>query len=788
MGKPQCHFTAHKELGLEMKKLSLGILIVLHCNAYAASIDGISYGPTKSGQYELVFENAGTMPKAFATYSPHSIVLDFANTNSNLKEREINIATNGIYDVDVIEGSDRTRAVVNLASQLGYRIENRNGDIVLIFNDAGGSSAINPSSSVTNSAIAGSSSSGGLFHNLSAGTPKGAVATERTITVDPQRPVVPVRQTTPVTNPAPISQPSLGPVYAQKKGGTGVLSFALPATVGNVNVRQDGNKIIASLDGFYAAQPDQKRMEVESYATPVNTVDIFRTARGTDLVLNIKRNAAIEYSSYQNGDVYTIEVKPVVSDNSLQKQVDALQGFSPSKRYRGAALSLNFQDIEVRAVLQIIAEFTNNNIVVSDAVTGNITLRLDSVPWDQALDIILKTKGLGMRENGSVIYIAPATELDQRELDALKVIQERDQLVPARTELIQIKYANAADIATILESSRERGSGDRASFAQDSILSGKGTVSVDKRTNTLLVSDIPSKLQAVRDLIARLDEPVRQVLVDARLVLTSDSFSRELGARFGLTLLNSNSNRLMTTSGTANAASDLNIELHNNAVKGGGGTIEIPNLSNRLGVNLPATGTGVASYGLAILGADFLVDLELSALQQEGRAEIISSPRVVTQDGKKASIASGQEIPFTTTVVDAQGNVNSVTSFKEAELSLDVTPRIAPDNRVDMLLDIKKDSADYARQVPAGVPINTNHLESNVLVDNGETIVLGGVYQQEQSMSTEKVPLLGDLPIIGNAFKRTNKNFEKSELLIFVTPRIIDNNLSDYDKFSNLRN
>lgn len=784
-----------------MKKLVIGILIAAQCSAYAASIDGISYGFGSNGKYELVFENAGKMPRVFTTTHPYTIVLDFEETDSNIKEREINIATDGIYDLDMVEGAGRTRAVLNLAMPRNYDIQTRGRDIVLVLDNnriAKEETIPMPAGDV----ISVSRSKGALFDSFSTinNQDKNLV-----ITQDTNRPYLAasdpgVIKISPAKNHnigsvqpmSPIQQATLDPIYVQKKSGVGLLSFTLPRLVSNVNVRQDGNKIIAYLNGFYAAKADQKRIEVESYDTPVNTIDILRSARGTELVLNIKQNSAFEYFSYQNGDVYSIEVKPAPVDTSLQKQVDELQGFSPTKRYRGAPLSLNFQDIEVRAVLQIIAEFTNNNIVVSDAVTGNITLRLDSVPWDQALDIILKTKGLGMRENGSVIYIAPASELDQRELDALKIIQERDQLVPARTELIQIKYAKAADIAKILENSRESAGGDRATFAQDSILSGKGTVSVDIRTNTLLVSDIPSKLQAVRDLVTKLDEPVRQVLVDARLVLTTDNFSRELGARFGLSFVNNyKTGRYLTGSGSSEATSTYGVNYNNHLAKlkrNERSTLEFPSLSDRLGVNLPVSAANAASYGLAILGADFLVDLELSALQQEGRAEIISSPRVVTQDGKKATIASGQEIPYTTTLTDGEGKVTSVTTFKKAELSLDVTPRIAPDNRVDMLLDIKKDSPDYARQLPAGVPIDTNHLESNVLVDNGETVVLGGVYQQEQSTSTSKVPLLGDLPIIGNVFKNTDKNFRKSELLIFVTPRIIDNKLSDYDKFSNLRN
>lgn len=781
-----------------MKRIYLCILVGLGCSAHAASIAGLHHKMSSPGQYEIVFERAGSLPRHFVTHNPERLVLDFADTDLAISQRNLDIASYGIDKVDVIAGQDRTRAVINLDSTLPYKLLKRDKDVVVVF-DVGVPNKIVPSAGKLNAE--GKKVQNQLFDRVT--LPSNAGATVSTVLPEPTIPAPTIKaQTTapnkiekvqlPSIEPASAlssvepALPAFVPTFTADKSGAGKFAFVIPQSVRDVSVRQDGNKIVAFLDSFYVSKNDQKRMEVQSYGTPVSYVDIFRRSRGTEIVLSVKRSEAYELSSYRDNDTYVIDVKPVSEDNSLQDQIDQLQGFGPGKRYQGAPLSLNFQDIEVRAVLQIIAEFTNNNIVVSDAVSGNITLRLDSVPWDQALDIILKTKGLGMRENGSVIYIAPASELDQRELDALKIIQERDQLVPARTELIQIKYANAADLANILERSRQGiGTGDRESYSRDSILSSKGTVSVDQRTNTLLVSDIPSKLQAVRDLVARLDEPVRQVLVDARLVLTRDNFTRDLGARFGLSFVNSQGNgRYITGSGNAEAAHGYGVNYNNHLAsiaKNKDSTLEFPALSDRLGVNMPVAG---GSYGLAILAADFLVDLELSALQTEGKAEIVSSPRVVTQDGKKARIASGQQIPYET--VSEKG---SQVEFKNAELSLDVTPRIAPDNRIDLLLDVKNDKPDSSLRSTAGnVGLSTNQVETNVLVDNGETIVLGGVYQQEQSLSTDKVPLLGDLPVIGNAFKKTNKRFNKSELLIFVTPRIIDNRLSDYDKFSNLRN
>lgn len=727
-----------------MKKLTLSFLIAAQCMiANAASITEVTYQVANDGRYQLVFKGADALPSAFTTKSPDTLVLDFANTASKMDKREITVAKGGVYDIDLIEGNNRTRAVINLAEPKSYQIIRRGHDVVVFLKPSRSSMATASSTRYDSN-----------------------VTSEGNIRVA-------VKSSKPISSAQTSSrQFTFSPKFVKKGQGLAVLSFAMPVTVKDVQVMQDGNKIIASIPGYFVAKSEQKRMDVRSYRTPVQYVDVFRTARGTNVILNMVRGSAFDFSSYQNGNFYKIQVRKLEKDNKLQEQMDKLMPFSVTKHYKGAPLSLNFQDIEVRAVLQIIAEFTNTNIVVSDAVTGNITLRLDNVPWDQALDIILKTKGLGMRKSGSVIYVAPASELDQQEISALETIQKRDQLVPTQTVLIPVKYGSAAEIASILEQSRASNNRD---YVQNSILSSKGTVRVDARTNTLLVSDIPSKIQAVRDLVAELDEPVRQVLIDARLVLTSDSFTSDIGSRLGISFVNQGSNRAVVGSGTLSSTDTMW-----NSLGKGDHKIEVGSLSNRLGVNLPV---GSPSYGLAILGKDFLVDLELSALQTEGKAEILSSPRIVTQDGKKARIAQGTQIPYTST---SDGGTN--VEFKNAELSLDVTPRIAPDNRVDMILDVKKDSPNPALSANGNIGIDTNQLQTNVLVDNAETIVLGGIYQQNQSISSDKVPVLGDIPVIGNAFKRTNKKFNKSELLIFVTPRIIDNKLTDYDKFSNLRN
>lgn len=739
-----------------MKKLYISCLLAtLSPIGMSAAITAVQQNAGTAGGYQLVFKNAGVQPTSFSTQSPASIVLDFANTTSKLPSREVAVASQGIYSVDVIPGQGSTRAVVRLAGPMYYDVSLQGKDVVLNIANNQGAASVGQAGALA-----------GLANASAAPIPVASTGVQFTQTnaVDT------------VVKPAV----SFSPLFRKNDNGNGTLTFNLPNANTKVDVKTEGNKVVADIYGYQIDNSEQKRLELSDFKTPVNFADIAKSKSGTKVTLNMGKNP-YEFVTYQSGNAYTIEIMKPQADPAKVK-AEQLMGFSESKNYRGERLSLNFQDIEVRAVLQIIAEFTNQNIVVSDSVVGNITLRLDNVPWDQALDIILKTKGLDKRTNSNVIYVAPQEELNTFELTALRNIKERDELLPTRTEYIQVKFAKASEIMAIIEKSRQNtGGGTNDLNRGDSILSSKGTISVDERTNTLLVNDIPSKLQAVRDLVAKLDEPVRQVLVDARLVVTEDEYSKNLGSRLGLSFINRGSSALTSGTGSISGANSLN-----SSIVAGDNPIALPGLNDRLGVNLPAapaTGTA-ASYGLAILGKDFLVDLELSALETEGQIEIVSSPRVVTQDGNKARVASGTKIP-TITVSD---NTATVT-YESAELSLDVTPRIAPNDMVDMELLVTNNTEGTRITIGENVlvPINTNELNTNVLVDNGETIVLGGVYQQRQALSQDKVPLLGDIPIVGNAFKSTSRTFNKKELLIFITPRIIDKRMAEYDKYSNLR-
>ena len=738
-----------------MKHIITGSLLLLSSGLYAASISGVEHG-SAAGGYQLVFKNAGVKPAAFNTDS--SIVLDFPNTTSSMKSRGVDVASNGIYNVDVIPGQGRTRAVINLSSPMNYNVSLQGQDVIV---------------SVTPGAKGAMKAPVGKAAAPAAGF-RGAV--------NPQ--MVNVGKGTATIGKGVNTVGALSPEFKRTSNGRAAFTFNLPSPDTVVNIRKDGNKVVADVRGITIANSEQKRLDVTDYNTPVSYAEIKKGNGGATVSLNMAGNP-FEFVSYQSGSTYTIEImKPAQS--AQDRKVQEMLGFGSGKHYKGEPLSLNFQDIEVRAVLQIIAEFTRNNIVVSDGVTGNITLRLDNVPWDQALDIIMKTKGLDKRQSGDVIYVATLEELRTSELTILRTLEEKKQLTPTRIDRIQIQFARATDLKKLIDEAKNNVRSTTANGLSnnvDSILSEKGSVSVDERTNTLIVNDIPEKIQAVRDLVAELDKPVKQVLIDSRIVLTEDNYARDLGARFGVSFINRTSDKLITGSGTSNASTSLAVDVVN-----GTRPLTIPDLSNRLGVNMPLVGgtSGTpASYGLSILSGDFLVDLELSALQTEGRVEIVSSPRVVTQDGAPAEVWSGTEVPIVTRDDEGKSTLETVT----AALRLNVTPRIAPNNMVDMELNINNDELGNNVSVAGQTSFtkNTSGVKTNVLVDNGETIVLGGVYKQRQAAKTDKVPLLGDIPVIGNAFKKNTREFKKNEMLIFVTPRIVDKQLVENDKFSSLR-
>ncbi len=686
-------------------------------------LQSVDISPLAGNRLQLRFqlsEAPARPPSTFTINEPARIVLDFLNTRNGLNTRQQSINVGVADRISVLEGSDRTRASLNLARLVPYKVQVQGNTVLLTLENAGAGAAKTPAPTSTASVAAAAASRRGEV---------------------------------PVAAPRNVSDVS----FRRGPGGQGVITVKLSNSGIPVDVRQEGNQILADFQGANLPKGQQRRLDVTDFATPVTTVEALN--RGNNARLSILPSPPFEYLAYQANDLYVIEVRP--PQKSVEEEEKEAMLDPSKKKYKGDLLSLNFQDIEVRAILQILADFTGLNIVVSDSVKGNLTLRLQNVPWDQALDIILRTKGLAMRQNGNVVFIAPTEEVAAREkldLESRKTVQE---LIPLRTEIIQVNYAKAAGLADLLKKAGEKG---------QTMLSARGDVVFDDRTNSLIVKDVPDKIGEIRDLVTKLDVPTRQVMIDSRVVIASDDFSRDLGVRFGVTGVNQTGSGVNALSGSLQGTNTIVNSAVNNLISTGQPfPVTVPDLDQRLGVNFPAAGPRLA---LAILGADYLVDLELSALQIEGKGEIISNPRVVTADLKKATVLQGRQIPYAT--VSQQGtNVE----FKDAFLKLEVTPQITPDDRISMDLKVSKDEqgATVATATGPQVSIDKREIETRVMVNNGETVVLGGVFEQTKRNDVDKVPLLGDIPLLGYLFRHTTKSDTKRELLIFVTPQILKN-------------
>jgi type IV pilus assembly protein PilQ len=556
------------------------------------------------------------------------------------------------------------------------------------------------------------------------------------------------------------SNVATSPSYASSGGARSIAGVDFRRT------RDGGGRVVAIFKDTDLPAELMRRLDVMDFATPVTTVDTLRTNLDTRIV--ISADGKYEQLAYQSDNEFTIEINPAV--------VEAAEGatlFSETKEYEGQRLTLNFQDIETRAVLQLLAETSGRNIVVSDTVQGNVTLRLRNVPWDQALDIVMTTKGLDMRQNGNVIIVAPAEEIAARETADLEAKAAITELEPLYSEFLQVNYAKAADLASLISASGGDG---------NALLSGRGSIAVDDRTNTLLVQDTAERLQDIRRMVTTLDVPIRQVLIESRIVVVNDDFSRDLGMRLGVTGLHESG----TNSGGSfiSGSGDGTDTMVNSAIEnlGTGGSIfpvEVPQLGNRYNVNVPIS-NAAGRFALAVLEDNFLVDLELTALEAEGRGEIVSTPRVITANQKEARIEQGVEIPYQQSASSGATTVQ----FKKAVLSLTVTPQITPDNNIIMDLLVHKDSVgDIISTGGLGgtVPsIDTRAVQTQVLVADGQTVVLGGIYETERRETINKVPFLGDIPVLGYFFKSKQRVDNKAELLIFVTPRILEEGTNVY--------
>jgi len=678
--------------------------------------------PGQRVELRLIMSDMAPEPLAFTIDSPARIALDLPDTALGLQQRRRDVNMGPLNTVLTAEANGRTRVVLNLETMVAYETR-RSGNTLIVTLGSGGDYSAGTTQFASNSSPASQSY---------------AAPTSRAITsVDFRR--------------------------TRDGGGRVVVSLTDPTTP--VDIRQEGGRVVAIFKDTSLPAELLRRLDVMDFATPVTTVDTLRTNLDTRIV--ISADGKYEQLAYQSDNEFTIEINPAPETDAAESSL-----FSETREYEGQRLTLNFQDIETRAVLQLLAETSGKNIVVSDTVQGNVTLRLRNVPWDQALDIVMTTKGLDKRQNGNVIIVAPAEEIAARETADLEARQAINQLEPLYSEFLQVNYAKAEDLSILIS-----GDGD------NSMLSGRGSISVDDRTNTLLIQDTAERLQDVRRMVRTLDVPIKQVLIESRIVVVNDLFSRDLGVRLGVSAVDWNgSNTLVVASGSGAGTDTMIGSAISNLSDPLNGTpfpIAVPSLANRYNVNVPIE-SAAGRFSLAVLGTDYLVDLELTALEKEGRGEIVSTPRVITANQKEARIEQGVEIPYQQSASSGATTIQ----FKKAVLSLVVTPQITPDNNIIMDLKVHKDSVGEVIStggLGGTVPsIDTRSIETQVLVADGQTVVLGGIYETERRETIVKVPFLGDLPGIGYFFRSKQFTNNKAELLIFVTPRILEEGSTVY--------
>jgi type IV pilus assembly protein PilQ len=680
-------------------------------------LEAIDVQPLPGQQVQITMRLSGPAPQplSFTIDNPARISFDLPGTTLALPSRRIDVHSSGVDSILAAETKDRTRLVMNLDKLVPYDTRVDGNNIVV---SLGGANAAAISTGTTASVVRSSAAI--------------AAAGARAIrSID----------------------------FRRSQDGAGRILVRLTDPHTHINLRQVGSQIVVDFD---ADLPKNlaRRYDSSDFGTPIGSFDATRVGSGTRIAINATGD--YEQLAYQSDDQYVIEIQPA-------RKKDVAQDDKP--QYTGERLTLNFQEIETRAVLQLLADASGQNIVVSDSVQGNVTLRLQNVPWDQALDIVLRTKGLDKRRQDNVIIVAPQEELAAREKADLAARKDIQELAPLRSEYLQVNYAKAQDMAGLIKSQG------------GSLLSSRGSVAVDERTNTLLLQDTADRLADIRRLVATLDIPVRQVLIEARIVVVNDDFKRDLGARVGYTTAQSNGSGIWTTSGSA-AGTDTTIAsaLANQASSGSSFPVQVPTGSTgapqRYNVNLPVA-SPAGSFALGILGSNYIVDLELSAAQAETRAEVISSPRVITANQKEATIEQGTEIPYQQSASSGATTI----SFKKAVLSLKVTPQITPDNRIILDLDVKKDTIGTITVSSGGVnvpSIDTREIVTQVLVNDGQTVVLGGILETEHRDDQTKVPFLGDIPVLGALFKLQSKVNNKDELLIFVTPKIVREGVNVY--------
>ena len=688
-----------------IRTLALGLtLTATATNVFAVTLTDFKSASSAGDvtEIELVFDGTPPEISGYTIEKPARIALDLPGVTSDLKSKRHELGNGNARSAMVVEAKDRARIVINLNQLVGYTTQVQGNKLFVRVGDNGEAKVFAGNAQVSSSGVA---------------VNKNAM---KVVNVD----------------------------FRRGNQGEGQVQISLSDARASANIRREGSKIIADLEGVTLPNALSRRLDVADFATPVRFVDA-RAEGGSARIVIEPQSADFDYLAYQTDKVLSINISDLPTDSKEQKEKQF--------PFTGEKLSLNFQNIEVRTVLQLIADFTGLNLVASDSVGGSITLRLQNVPWDQALDLVLKTKGLGQRQMGSVLLIAPAEEIAAREKVELEAVRQVEELAPLVTEYMQLKYAKAADLAELLTS-------------EQGLLSERGTAVVDSRTNTLLMKDSAKNLEKVREALTMLDVPVRQVLIEARIVVANTTVGEELGVQWGGAGFKNNGDNWTTFGGSKTTLTEGNQILFDRAASGS--STQTIDLENSDVVDFGVTDASASTFAIGYQTADFLLDLELSAIETEGRAEIVSQPRVITADGQTASIESGTEIPY----LQASSSGASNVAFKSAVLRLEVTPQITPDDRIIMDLVINQDSV--GELTTAGPAIDTNAVETQVLVENGETIVLGGIFRSEEITQVSKTPFFGDLPLIGALFRRTSQQEEKSELLVFITPRLVKETLS----------
>lgn len=717
-------------------------------------------------ELNIDFANSAVTPTAYELASPTRLVLDFPNVNNQISSRMQTYNKGYVNNVTTLTNDSMTRMIIDLSNQATFSTRVINNRLVVSMQPKT-TAATNPAivtPVVTTPVVVSQPAVVAPAVVVTEPVPAPVIVTPPPVAVVTQTPKVAPPTNTMVVKVNPLLNPAAAVVQQYNYDGLAAINFNGTSNGGGnisvnlvndsipVDVQRMGDELVIRLTGATIPSRLQKQMTVGNGLVR----DVIATNQGRNGVIRITMTGDYDYKAFQTGNQLNINIDPPkrLREPTLEERT-----------YSGAPLSLEFQDVSVRTILEVLAQHTNTNIVASDSVSGNITLRLINVPWDQALDIILKSKNLDKRVNGNVIWVAPAAELAKQEADELKAQQEKKVLDPLRTEYIRLNYAKAENVRTLIEAGRA--TSDRSS-ANTSLLTDRGTVTIDARTNTLIVKDTAETISNIRDLISKIDIAVKQVMIEARIVSATDTFSKELGVKWGILSQGAASNRNLLVGGNLSTIDSL--KTYTTATNADGTTYPVYSgitAANNLSVNLGATNAaGSIAFGLLSI-SDLLLDLELSAMQADNKGEVISSPKVLTADKQTARIMSGTQIPYQ----EASASGATSTSFVEAALSLEVTPNITPEGRIGMDLSIENGSPTIVNGATA---VSKDSIKTNVVVDDGQTVVLGGVFKNTLGNDVTKIPFLGDLPYVDRFFKRTSKSNNKQELLIFVTPKLVN--------------